>query len=74
MIEILRTGLINKKKKKFKDREKTTGDIISMFFKTLYLWTMAYLICRLVLVIFSFVLPFLVRLFLLYTSCVLCGA
>jgi hypothetical protein len=31
-----------KKKKKFKDREKTTGDIISMFFKTLYLWTAAY--------------------------------
>jgi len=42
MIEILRTGLINKKKKKFKDREKTTGDCFSMFFKTLYLWTAAY--------------------------------
>jgi len=48
----------------FEDMERTMGDVIFTFFETLYLWMTAYMS-------HLSILPFLVRLFLLYTSCVL---
>jgi hypothetical protein len=57
--------------RKFEDRERTLGEILYLFYETLYLWTVAY---RLVKVTSLFVLLFLVRWFLLYTSCVLRSA
>jgi len=60
----------------FEDRERSMGDIISMFFETLCLWTATY-VSRMSIsfsdLSFSFC-PFLVRLFLLYIFCVLRGA
>jgi hypothetical protein len=53
--------------RKFEDRERTLGEILYLFYETLYLWTVAY---QLVKVTSLFVLLFLVRWFLLYTSCV----
>jgi hypothetical protein len=57
--------------RKFEDRERTLGEILYLFYETLYLWTVAY---QLVKVTSLFVLLFLVRWFLLYTSCVLRSA
>jgi len=55
---------------KTEDKERTLGEILSLFYETLYLWTAACLLCRLVIVTSLFILFFLIRWFLLYTSCV----
>jgi hypothetical protein len=56
----------------FEDVEKTSEELLSSFYHTLYLWTMAYVFPLSFCLIF--LLVSLVRRFLLYTSSVLRGA
>jgi hypothetical protein len=59
----------------FEDRERSLGEIYLCFtILCIFGRRRLFLLCRLVIVIFLFVLLFLVRCFLLYTSCVLRGA
>jgi hypothetical protein len=59
----------------FEDRERSLGELLSLFFDTLYLWTAAFLLfCRLIIVISLFVLFFLIKCFFLNTFCILRGA
>jgi hypothetical protein len=57
----------------FKDRERTMKEILSLFFKTLYMWRVAYVSPLSISYCDLFFLLFLVRYFFLYTSCILGG-
>jgi hypothetical protein len=60
--------------KSFKDRETTIDEILSLFFKSLYMWTAGYVFPRLISYSHLFFLLLLVRCFILYIFCVLRSA
>jgi hypothetical protein len=68
-------SLKEKNDRSFEDRERTLEEIKSLFFNTLYLWTVAF-VSPLLISFHEFLVLFalLVRWLLLYTLCVLGGA